>query len=432
MNVSRPGPSHYPTDVNSQPPASPLHAAVASGDPALVMQLRQKRERANKLDANGQSPLDMLQNMQGLDERSRSGLRMALLQSLNPTAPVGYLKPEALHGSPWGFEILESRALKGGVNDSKGGAQSLEGKVFFSDRTPELVGSDKTRGDLRVKAREYSAGKGALPSNASSRVRQHRLTQAMLSGRTLQTGAPPMRIQVSHLNDPDSPQVVAWLQNYLHHTYIAKGTEKNFVAASLEHHAAALNLPQALTLEAGGREVTLQGKDLQRLYRHAATGLQQQLEGGKAPFLGLLNQGAIVPLVFGFDKINNLSQHKIHYQMTGNVKQYSYQSETHPLSGSRNGGKLKEIEVRSLADLATLCLGCAAKGVTLPADVLIRVKPQKNVKAQYLDVRKFGQFQQSIRQQVNHVTGGTLHAQSMEGLQALNTQLRASDLASLL
>jgi hypothetical protein len=38
--------------------------------------------RANALHAQGHSPLDVLDNLRDIDERSRSSVRMALLQSV--------------------------------------------------------------------------------------------------------------------------------------------------------------------------------------------------------------------------------------------------------------------------------------------------------------------------------------------------------------
>ena len=104
-------PAHSPA-TQAPSPGTALHAAVVSRDSKAVAQLRNEGARANKLDAQGHSPLDVLDTMRDIDERSRSSLRMALLQSLNPTAQLGYTKPEALHGTPWGLEILQSGALR--------------------------------------------------------------------------------------------------------------------------------------------------------------------------------------------------------------------------------------------------------------------------------------------------------------------------------
>jgi len=79
-----------------------LHAAVVKRDSEAVARLRNEGLRANTLNVEGRSPLDALENMRDIDERSRSSLHMALLQSLNPTAPLGYTKPEALHGTALG------------------------------------------------------------------------------------------------------------------------------------------------------------------------------------------------------------------------------------------------------------------------------------------------------------------------------------------
>ncbi|WP_052118359.1 hypothetical protein [Erwinia oleae] len=121
----------------------------------------------------------MLARRRSIDQQLRENMHSALLASQNPTAPKGYTKPEALHGSPWGFEILASGELKGGVNDTKGGWASLEGQVFFSDRTQGKTDDLTTRKDLRSKARDYSEGKGIHSSSPYSRAFQHRMTQAL-------------------------------------------------------------------------------------------------------------------------------------------------------------------------------------------------------------------------------------------------------------
>ncbi|KDD66112.1 hypothetical protein ABH912_005460 [Pseudomonas sp. BT76 TE3572] len=406
-----------------------LHAAVVKRDSEAVARLRNEGLRANTLNVEGRSPLDALENMRDIDERSRSSLHMALLQSLNPTAPLGYTKPEALHGTAWGLEILQSGALKGGVNDPKGGTQSLEGKVFFSDRTPESTTDQTTRPDLRRKPRDYSAGEGLHPSNAYSRALQHRMAQVILhaldNGKTLSTSTASPSIEVAN---PKQPQIegAAWLQRLLHASYIKNIGGRKFIGAPLDEHLDSLKLPGSLALKSGGQVNELRVEDLNRFYHQAASELQRSLEDGKAPYLGLLNKGGIVPLVFGFEKINNLSTHRIHY--SSKIKQYSYQNTEHPLSGSsENGGKLKEVEVRSLADFATLCLGCAIKEVELPANLIVRIKGQNGEKAQYLDDQKIVMFRQKLLAQIAEQAGDEpLQTLSLHRLQAINSSIRAN------
>lgn len=414
-------------------PSLPIHEAVARRDSQQVEQLRSKGLRANELDSDGRSPMDLLDTMRDIDERSRSGLRMALLQSLNPTAPVGYMKPEALHGTPWGLEILQAGALKGGVNDPKGGSQSLEGKVFFSDRTQEKNLDTTTRPNLRTKPRMYAAGNGTYTSNASSRAQQHRMTQFMLTalnrGKPLNTSLAAYTIGVDEPKDIRA-QGAAWLQNFLHDRYILIGAGKALISASLDDGINSLKFPNAIHLKTGEHIKELKGAELYEFYHQAASDLQSELEDGKAPYLGMLNQGAIVPVVFGFEKVDKLSTHEIQGYQPGDVKKFAYQNGSHPLSGGTNGGKLKEIEVRSLEDFATLCLACAAKGITLPGDVLVRLKAKRNVKAEYLDVQKVESLRGRIAEHLAAQTNGeSLAVQSMERLQGLNTGLRAADLS---
>ena len=408
-----------------------MHSAVVSRDSKAVARLRNEGAKANTLNAQGHSPLDVLDNMRDIDERSRSSLRMALLQSLNPTAPLGYAKPEALHGTPWGLEILQSGALKGGVNDAKGGTQSLEGKVFFSDRTRESATDETTRADLRSKPRMYAEGKGMHPSNAYSRAQQHRMTQVILhaldNGKTLPASTMAPSIEVASPEQLHT-EGAAWLQRLLHAGYISKTAGRKFIDAPLDEHLDSLKMPASLALKSGGEVTELRGEELNRFYHQAASELQRSLEDGKAPYLGLLNQGSIVPLVFGFEKINNLSTHEIQYRAS--IKQHSYQDAEHPLAGSpESGGKLKEVEVRSLGDFATLCLGCAVKGVELPADVTVRIKGQNGEKAQYLDAQKITAFRQTLAAQVTEQAGDKpLGSLGLQQLQGINSSIRAHDL----
>ena len=234
----------------------PIHTAVTRGDSARVLQLRREGTRANALDGERRSPLETLDALRGIDERSRSGLRLALLQSLNPTAPVGYMKPEALHGTPWGLEILHSNALKGGVNDAKGGAQSLEGKVFFSDRSPESDTDATTRSNLRSKARIYSAGKGVQTTNAFSRALQHRMTQVLMHRLNSNQSLHLLSMNVNLLiadHHRVAKESVEWLQRFLHVKYCLVLAAKNFTSDSLDVAASKLKLPETITLEIAGQ-----------------------------------------------------------------------------------------------------------------------------------------------------------------------------------
>lgn len=435
MNPVRPTTSTLPPSATRN--RDPIHAALDSCDSNQILQARTEGRRADTLDNERRSPLEHLDAMRDIDERSRSSLRSALLQSLNPTAPKGYMKPEALHGSPWGVEILASGALKGGVNDAKGGSQSLNGQVFFSDRTPERSTDATTRQNLRSKARVYSQGKGIVASGAESRAQQHRLTQIMLQSLDsgMQLSHSPQRITLN-ISDPQAikEEGAAWLQRFLHAAYILRGSARPLLAAPLEQSAKGLKLPQTiiLTFENSPSQV-LQGDELTSFYKQAAGDLGASLEGGKAPYLALLNQGTIVPVVFGFEKVRNLSTHAIDSTLnTEPPKLYSYQTQDHPLSGSTAGGKLKEIEVRSLADLATLCLGCAVKGTQLPDDVLVRVKGARQDKAEYLSPAQVKQFQLQVLALAEASDPGDsslpFDSLALSDFQQINTALRKEDL----
>lgn len=415
-----------------------LHRAVAGNDPGEVKALMSDGLRPVHLDDLRRSPLDLLDAMD-MTPHARMEMRHALLRSKNPSAPADYAKPEALHGSPWSLEILVSGELKGGANDAKGGLQSLEGKVFFSDRTPSSGKDDFTRKDLRRQARTYSDGVGWKSTAASSRGCQHRMTQALLhsitQGRPLNTTSKPLHIASA---DAESArrEVQFRLQEILNDAQLMFPRRK-FPELSLEQMADAVDLPGSVLLDIGGsaREV-MSGEALVEMYKAAAAALKVSLENGKAPFLALLNKGLVVPVVFGFEKISGLQAHVI----TGreDARSYSYQSKNHPLAGSKAGGRLKEIEVTSLQDLATLCLGAMVKGVDIPLDVLLRVKPRGREAGQatYLDAGQLREFRAHLSQEAikfdlasaNRGPGSAGSFESIEHLQTLNTYLRGQPL----
>ncbi|WP_052118358.1 hypothetical protein [Erwinia oleae] len=120
-----------------------------------------------------------------------------------------------------------------------------------------------------------------------------------------------------------------------------------------------------------------------------------------------------------------------------NSKNFSYQSENHPLSGSDKGGKLKEIELRSLQDFATLNLACLAKGVQIPSGTLIRLNPtprekqDNNLKARYLNPQQSAGFQQKLAAMLKD-ENIEIQGASLTDLQRINQDLRGRDLAVLL
>ncbi|WP_052130658.1 hypothetical protein [Erwinia typographi] len=321
----------------------PLHEAVKQHDTKAISQLRQEGQKTNQLNEANLSPIDLLSRRRSIDQELREKMHTALLSSMNPTAPKGYTKPEALHGSPWGFEILASGELKGGANDAKGGAQSLEGQVFFSDRTPESSSDRMTRDNLRGKARVYSQGKGMHSSNPVARAFQHRMTQAisahLASGQPLPSSGNDIKLSVNageNVNDV----AVRWLQNLL--TNARNMNAKKFEDIPTENSTALLKLPESVTFTfPDDHQQTCHGAGLKSLLADAAKTLQQELEGGKAPLLAMINNGKIVPMVFGFSKIDDLKTHSISGAFSGVAKNYSYQSENHPLNGSLKGGGIK-------------------------------------------------------------------------------------------
>jgi hypothetical protein len=403
-----------------------LHHAISEADINKVRALITTGAPLNVLDACKRSPLDLVDTLD-VSLATRSALRRELLHSRNPSAPPGHLKPEAIHGSPWGFEILASGGLKAGANDLKGGAQSLEGMVFFSDRTPESASEDITRRNFRSKPRDYARGEGSRVSAAASRGFQYRMTQAILDslnqGLSLDLTGQEKRV-VAKTDDEAKQRLAELLQKIL--TWAGSFTLPVFQSATLRQMAENLKLPKAIRIEITGREPqVLTGDLLVSFFKEAAMGLKQGLENGQAPFLNLINEGRTVPMVFGFEKVADLKTHAV--TQSGSVKNYSYQSTGHPLAGSAQGGKLLEIEVRSAADLATLCLGGLAKGVEFPRDVSIRIKSDRNTKAHYLSPAQFKDFQSHVADKAFTISKSNaadlMHA-SIEDLQTVNARVR--------
>jgi hypothetical protein len=420
-----------------------LHEAIEGKNVNQIKALVAGGLRPIYLDEMGRSPLDAVDEMD-TDQKTRLELRQTLLQSKNSSAPNGYVKPEAFHGSPWGLEILVSGELRGGVNDPKGGGESLEGKVFFSDRTAASDKDNFTRTDLRRNARIYSRGEGLKSTAATSRASQHRLVQAMLQriaeGRPLDVTGKQVVITCARAEDMQRK-----VQDHLQERFFfAKAflliQLMESATTALSEMADAIKLPTSLVLNVEGRapqEIT--GDALVDAYRTAAAQLKVTLEGGKAPFLALLNQGRIVPVVFGFERISELKRHTISGSSPANPpKNYSYQSQNHPLAGSPRGGRLKEIEVASLPDLATLYFGAMVKGVQIPSDVLIRVKPRgRNAgQATYLTADQLQTFHDRLVQTARSfgIPGNgdqdLMSRLPIEKLQALNQHLRNQPLES--
>jgi hypothetical protein len=410
----------------------PLHEAVARKDAMGVRALVSSGQRPVQLDAQRRSPLDLLDSMD-MDAQTRTSIRAELLRSRNPAAPAGYVKPEVFHGSPWGLEILLSGELKGGVNDPKGGSQSLEGQVFFSDRTPAAQESHRTRADLRRKPRSYAKGVTASPHCASARAAQHRaataLLDAMAKNLSLGTGT---AVTVKADSEAESQQKFAeHLQSLLHLASLSFGSPAAFENASPEQIAKAIRLPTLATFEVQGMAPkTCTGSELFELCRTAAETIRDALEAGKAPFLSLINGARAVPVVFGFEKIEGLRSHTV-----GTVSRttHAYQPENHPLAGSARGGRLKEIEVQGLQDLATLCLGLLARDVSIPSEVVIRVKPpgKPAPRATYLEPERIQAFSAHVLQQSAELlevdpsqATAALKTASIGRLQEINAHLR--------
>jgi hypothetical protein len=419
------------TTVAAEQDAHPLHAAVQRGDLEAISRLvQQKDDQGHRwlstLNTDRQSPLDLVKTLPFPNEKKEE-IRNALLKSHNATAPDGYTKPSAMHGTPWGLEILSTGALKGGVNDAKGGSQSLEGAVFFSDRTPFNDQQSTTRSNLRSKARTYAVGYSSDKNSAANRLDQYKLTNSLLKrSEAVETGSAQVNSATKELiKAEDSGQYFDAVQNMTRR--LIKDGASNLIPSVLEAKIQNFSLPAEVVVERSeGAEVVLAEKELSGYYQQALKNIVEEFEAGKAPFLGLLNDGVGVPVVFGFEELSGQSVHVINRK--SGKEHYSYQTESHPLAGAENGGKLKEIEVQNLSDLATLVLGALVKGAEFPDDVMIRVKARgKNApQARFLTPEHLSAFKAQLEQRVQALPGDApLADRPMEELQSLNRALRA-------
>ncbi|ELY1861844.1 hypothetical protein [Serratia marcescens] len=111
----------------------------------------------------------------------------------------------------------------------------------------------------------------------------------------------------------------------------------------------------------------------------AAATLQNILEAGKVPLLSMINHGEAIPIV---------------------------------------------------EDLATLMLGCQALQVTIPADVLIRLRPPSG-KARYIDRRQLADFNRQLNESLPSDCVSPMEA-SITQLQTMNRHLRQQPLERFL
>ena len=449
-------PDAKPDGAATSIPRHALHDAVRSNDVGLAKRLIADGLRPNILNADRQTPLDLLDSISTLSAAEAREMRGALLASQNPTAPAGYVKPETLHGSPWGLEILLTGEIRGGVNDAKGGSQSREGQVFFSDRTPKLESEDTTRSNLRAKARSYGNGKSMRNSSADNVGLQYRNLQALQclieSGKPLRTSAGSITITAESAQEAHASLMENLKDIFAKNPTLGQGNDVRNLP--LEEAAGRISLPGEILLATTSGEVLAkyEGNDLQAFYRQYVADRGREIEGGKAPFLALINSGRVVPVVFGFEKISGLESHTIFVDDNKTIPQasYSYQSENHDLGGTARGGKLKEVELKTVADLTTLTLGMLAKSVEMPDDVVIRLNPsnkkakkesmeahpdapEKWIRAEYLTSDQVEAFQANLISDVARLenikpeaVGKHLRDASIASLQLLNDRLRES------
>ncbi len=414
-------------------PAS-LHEALAHRDIDGVRTLIAAGAKLNKLDGQRRTPLDVLDSL-GASRAVGTDLRRELLRSRNPAAPAGHSKPEALHGSPWGFEILESKALAGGRHAPKGGHSSLEGMVFFSTRTPESAASQTVRADWRSGPRRYAKGSASSSNSPAQAGIRYQLASTVLdragSAESWRPTADAQRY------DADTPAQLAEQLTHELRTALfvmAQRTPANnpeALARSIEQ------LPlrgSVLMCKGNGERVRIDGDALRTLYRDAAASIKlQQERSDSMPYLCLMNRGQIVPVVFGFEKVDGLRTHTL-----ASGKQHAYQEAVHPLAGSEQGGRLTEIEVGSREDLATLSLACLSRGVEIPPGAVVRINPPAGEKratgtrAGYLNAEQVQHFHAALAQQVSALAGvgpgqagPALSAMPVATLQDVNDRARA-------
>lgn len=411
-----------------------LHEAVANQDVAGVRALIASGAKLGKLDSQRRTPLDVLDSL-GASRAAGTALRRELLRPRNPAAPDGHSKPEALHGSPWGFEILESQALAGGRHAPKGGHSSLEGMVFFSTRTPESAAAQAVRADWRSGPRRYAKGSASSSNSPAQAGIRYQLASAVLdragSAASWQPTAEP------HRYDADTPAELAGQLSHELRTALfvmAQRTPANN-AEALTRSVEQLPLRgSVLMCRHNGERVRIDGDALRALYRDAAAGIKlQQERSDTMPYLCLMNRGQIVPVVFGFEKVEGLQTHTL-----ASGKQHAYQAATHPLAGSEQGGRLTEIEVGSREDLATLSLACLSRGIALPPDAVVRINPPPGEKrttgarAAFLNPQQLQDFHATLAQQVSTLAGvdagqagQALSAMPVAALQDINDRARA-------
>jgi len=421
-------------------------SAIHNNDVEGIKQLIDGGSKPQGVDENGISPANFLINQYQagkLSKASATKLYKALCSTSNPTAPEGYAKPFARHGT-WNIgDILKSGSLRGTPTPGTHGESYIPEKVFLTTPTP-VVDKDFVVRDSRHLARKYgNADIGALAQNNDQKAYSvYAQAFSLLDKAGVQLaslikadGPAPRKIYIDMLADTNQQTFIndaavahltktiqANVIGVLYHREI-----RNISSAQYQQIFSGIKLPHKIDFVVNHeKEVTHQvtSGDV-----HAALAQMRKNSSEHETSLAALNRGAQVPTVLGFSPVTDLKTHQVHELVRALLHQY--RETALPLSGDNNGGKLVELEMRTPEHLSTLLLHAELENYALPKDAVVRLKKQVNDSGKASSVAKDNKSDAQKAEKAVYLSGPQLDSFKMQVKKEIDGFLRNAGVGKL-
>lgn len=422
-----------------------LHDALNSKNiPEIEKLIKSENLKQNTVHEN-KTILQALDRNTNINQEEKNNIRNILLQSHNPNAPKNYVKPEMFHGTLYSAEIFGSSHLRGVPPEQgkKRGSASLPNQVFFADHhfrvskpgqlntdgslafgNPETAPNRETiRQSGRDTAKKFAEG-GSL-NDIFSGISKTNQYKAIINNQNIG--------QIIN-ESTDTYKVKNAVHGYNAEDYVVQKLKDSLTKIGTGAKKPEELIPSKLELKIENKTIFIDGPEIQRIFESNKSKIKHYLEES-APFLSVINKGNSVPVVLGFEKVNDLQgRHFVKPSINSPFK-----SGNHPLSGTpESGGRLKEIALKTKEDLTTLILGKIAKRGEFPDGVVARFRadwqgktkekakfsiPLQDAEAELLKeahaiLKRKGEICGNIK---NHIS-----ALSIQDLQELNDDLRSS------